>query len=80
MELTSQVSCLQSYKMFMCRYNFPYCDPDTGEVRPICLTDCYNAYVNCGNDSASCDDASVYNNLALDDDYMCSFSALIPVT
>ncbi len=78
MELTSKVSCLQSYKNFMCRYNFPYCDPETGEVKPICIQDCYNAYVECGNALDSCNDPTVYNNVGQNDG-TCFFNTPITV-
>ena len=63
LELTSDTACLNSYKQFMCRYNFPLCDPITGEVFPVCLQDCYNAYENCGNAPDNCDNPLVYRNV-----------------
>ena len=32
LQLTTTTACQTSYKKFNCRYNFPSCDPDTGEV------------------------------------------------
>ena len=49
-EITSVKDCLESYKTFSCRYNFPSCDPVTGETDPICQTECQNFYTLCGMD------------------------------
>ena len=68
LELTTTMSCLKAYKKFNCRYNFPSCDPETGEVIPVCLTDCELAHSNCGNDPEECTkDRTPYRNLSEDD-------------
>lgn len=45
------------------------CDPETGSVEPVCVTDCLDAYVNCGNEegSAACADPGVYRNISEDE-------------
>ncbi|CDW79026.1 UNKNOWN [Stylonychia lemnae] len=54
LEMTTSIDCLESYKQFSCRYNFPLCDEESGETYKICQTECNNFYVNCGLDPAGC--------------------------
>eukprot|EP00347_Sterkiella_histriomuscorum_P019971 403339592 len=66
LEVTTTKSCLESYKQFTCRYNFPLCDGETGETFKICQTECIiislfnnsfkgsTFYGNCGLDVAGC--------------------------
>ena len=55
LELTTKFDCLESYKRFTCRYNFPYCDLETGEVHNICQEECKVFYFTCGMDTLNCD-------------------------
>lgn len=48
LELTSSVDCYDSYKSFTCRYNFPYCDGETGEIFKACPADCSFFHQSCG--------------------------------
>ena len=67
MQLTTTSACLESYKKFNCRYNFPMCDPESGEVEPVCITDCEDAFLNCGYEEAGdCSPDSGYRNLSED--------------
>ena len=63
MELTSQRECLDSYVKFFCRLNFPMCDEQTGSTIPVCLSDCENAFLNCGIDPGDCTDIRVFRNI-----------------
>ena len=63
MELSSQRECLDSYVKFSCRFNFPMCDPVTGTTIPVCLSDCENAFLNCGIDASDCTDDRVFRNI-----------------
>jgi hypothetical protein len=54
LELTSKTSCLYGYKQFTCRYNFPYCDSETGETFPSCPDECAYFHNECGLDSSTC--------------------------
>ena len=54
LELTSKFTCLSGYKQFTCRYNFPYCDPITGQSYPSCPDECTNFNTECGMDTSQC--------------------------
>ena len=68
LELTTTLACMDSYKQFNCRYNFPSCDPETGEVFPVCITDCVDSFANCGNDEFDCTNERKYKNISLDEE------------
>jgi hypothetical protein len=67
MEMTTAIKCLNTYKKFNCRLNFPLCDPDTGDTYPVCLSDCTNSHVFCGLDATGCSDGITFVNVAEDD-------------
>ena len=54
MELTTDVGCLEMYKQFVCRYNFPLCDLETGKSEKICPSECVAFHLNCGLSAAMC--------------------------
>jgi len=51
----------------MCRFNFPMCDPETGNTLPTCIKDCQDAYEKCGNDTEVCEDIRVYRNIGFNE-------------
>ena len=50
LQVSSVIKCLESYKQFSCRYNFPLCNPETGDTYPICQEECNQYFENCGMD------------------------------
>ena len=56
LELTSSVDCYDGYKSFTCRYNFPFCDAETGEIFKACPADCAFFHQSCGMKSNQCNE------------------------
>lgn len=68
MELTTNRDCFDAYKQFFCRLNFPMCVPSSGQILPVCLEDCTNAFANCGNDPSDCTDERVFKNISSEEE------------
>ena len=65
--LTSAIKCLNSYKKFNCRLNFPMCDPQSGKTFPICTQDCDDAHTFCGLDPIGCTDGFSFPSVGEND-------------
>jgi hypothetical protein len=72
LELTSKTSCLIAYKQFMCRYNFPLCEPDTGLTHKVCSKECIIFNDECGMPNSKC--SSKFFEFMDDESKSCEFA------
>ena len=75
LELTSDVSCLQGYKQFTCRYNFPYCDSETGEISMACPEECIYFHTSCGLSAKEC--SSKFFDFMMEESASCEFAPVV---
>ena len=64
LSFTTKKKCLESYKNFMCRYNFPACKPDEGVTVPMCVNDCLEFHETCGLRAGDCTKADVFEGIS----------------
>ena len=78
MELTSDLGCLEMYKQFTCRYNFPLCDLETGKSEKVCPNECLAFHNNCGLPGANMCSSRFFENIE-EESPSCEFAPEIEV-
>ena len=77
LELTSDQACLQGYRQFTCRYNFPLCDGtvEEGEVADVymgCPEECIFFHASCGLSTKEC--GSKFFDFMMEESESCEFA------
>ena len=57
--LSNNKNCYDSYKNFLCQFNFPKCNRDTAVSAPVCKSVCTQFFSDCMSSSDACD--IIYN-------------------
>jgi hypothetical protein len=64
--LSNNQNCYEAYKMFLCQFNIPTCDPKTLQTVPTCKSVCTMFFNSCQSSSDACDIIYVNQMAGLD--------------